>query len=119
MRTLGVHAGQNFLLEALRQTEPLTMGQLAQRLHVEVPTVVRMTQRMESAGLLQRETDAQDRRRALISLTPEGHSAAHAIPGILDTVSEQALQDLGSEEREALTRLLSRVAENLDWPPTT
>ncbi len=52
MRALGVHPGQNFLLEALRGEASLTTGELARRMHVEVPTAVRMIQRMEAAGLL-------------------------------------------------------------------
>ena len=69
MCALGVHAGQNFLLAELRDEEPLTTGELARRMHVEVPTVVWMAQRMESAGLLERHSDPGDGRRVLIKLT--------------------------------------------------
>jgi hypothetical protein len=41
----GVHAGQEYLLEALWQEDGLTIGELASRLGVEVPTVVRTAQR--------------------------------------------------------------------------
>ena len=106
MRALGVHPGQKFLLEELRAEEPLFTGELARRMHVEVPTVVRMTQRMEAAGLLQRRPDPDDRRRVLISLTPLGKAAAQAIPRLLDTVSEEALSDLTDTERHTLIELL-------------
>jgi DNA-binding MarR family transcriptional regulator len=117
MRAMGVHPGQNFLLEELRAQEPLTTGEIARRMHVEVPTVVRMTQRMQAAGLLERQRDANDRRRVLISLTAEGKRAARAMPRLLDTVSEQALSDLSDNERQTLIKLLHRVISNLDWPP--
>ncbi|HEY8479127.1 MAG TPA: MarR family transcriptional regulator [Spirillospora sp.] len=117
MRGLGVHDGQNFLLAELRDEQPLTTGELARRLHVEVPTAVRMTQRMEAAGLLRRRTDPADRRRVLVELTPEGLHAAERVPILLDQVSERALAGLDDTEREQLVGLLRRVAANLDWPP--
>jgi DNA-binding MarR family transcriptional regulator len=117
MRALGVHPGQNFLLEELRAEEPLSTGELARRMHVEVPTVVRMTQRMQAAGLLQRQRDPNDRRRVLISLTAQGKRAARAMPRLLDTISEQALTDFTEGERQTLIELLQRVISNLDWPP--
>jgi DNA-binding MarR family transcriptional regulator len=117
MRALGVHAGQNFLLAELTAEEPLTTGELARRLHVEVPTAVRMAQRMEAAGLLHRRSDPRDRRRVLVSLTEAGRRAAREVPQLLDAVSEQALAGLSAAERETLTALLQRVSANLGWPP--
>lgn len=115
MRALGVHVGQNFLLAELRAREPQTAGELAQRLHVEVPTIVRMSQRMEASGLLDRRIDPRDRRRVLISMTGAGRLASEAIPGLLDSVSEKALDGLTEAECETLTALLHRVAANLGW----
>jgi MarR family transcriptional regulator, organic hydroperoxide resistance regulator len=117
MRAVGVHAGQNFLLAELRDEEPLTTGELARRMHVEVPTVVKMAQRMESAGLLDRRPDPGDGRRVLISLTPRGREAAEQIPALLDAVSDQALAGLDDTERETLSSLLQRVTAGLGWPP--
>lgn len=117
MRALGVHPGQNFLLEALRAEPSLTTGELARRMHVEVPTAVRMTQRMEAAGLLARTPDPDDRRRVRVSLTPDGRKAAKAVPRLLDGAAEQALRGLSTDERRQLVTLLERVRANLDWPP--
>lgn len=117
MRALGVHAGQNFLLAELLGEEPLTTGELARRMHVEVPTVVKMAQRMESAGLLGRRPDPDDGRRVLISLTGRGREAAERIPALLDAVSEQALAGLDDTEREILISLLQHVTASLGWPP--
>ena len=72
MRELGVHLGQNFLLEELWKEDRLTLGELARRMRVEVPTVTRMTKRMETAGLLTRVTDDRDRRMVRIALTDAG-----------------------------------------------
>lgn len=117
LRTIGVHTGQNFLLEALWESGEMTTGALARYMHIEVPTATRMIQRMEAAGLVTRQTDPADRRRVRVALTGEGHKAAEAVPAILDEVAEQALQGFTPAEREDLVGLLERLASNLDWPP--
>jgi MarR family transcriptional regulator, organic hydroperoxide resistance regulator len=117
MRALGVHAGQNFLLAELLAEQPLSTGELARRMHVEVPTAVRMAQRMETAGLLHRRSDPDDRRRVQVTLTDAGRRAAREVPRLLDAVSEEALAGLTDDDREALTELLRRVSANLGWPP--
>ena len=117
MRALGVHPGQNFLLDALRDAETMTTGELARRMHVEVPTATVMTRRMEAAGLVTRRRDPADRRRVRVSLTAKGRKAAEAVPRLLDAASEQALKDFTPTEREQLVILLERLASNLEWPP--
>lgn len=116
MRALGVHPGQNFLLDALRDEEALTTGELARRMHVEVPTATVMTQRMEAAGLVTRRPDPTDGRRVRVALTAKGRAAADAVPRILDDTAAQALNDFSPTEREQLVNLLERLASNLDWP---
>jgi MarR family transcriptional regulator, organic hydroperoxide resistance regulator len=116
MRALGVHPGQNFLLDALRDEEAMTTGELARRMHVEVPTVTVMTQRMEAAGLVTRRPDPADGRRVRVALTAAGRNAADAVPRLLDAAAEHALKDFDSGEREQLIELLERLAVNLGWP---
>ena len=115
LRRLGLHPGQDFLLDALRQEGPMTAGDLARRLRVEGPTVSRMSQRMESAGLVQRVADAADGRRTLISLTPQGRRLAVKVPQILDEVLEGALAGLSDAQRGQLREALELVAANLGW----
>jgi DNA-binding MarR family transcriptional regulator len=113
LRALGVHIGQNFLLDELWREDRLTTGDLARRIGVEVPTVTRMTQRMEAAGLVTRERDEADRRVVRIALTPLGESLRGPVPAALDRVGARALQGLDDDERRQLIALLDRVAGNL------
>lgn len=118
MRTMGVHPGQNFLLDALRERGELTTGELARHMYVEVPTATRMIQRMEAAGFLTRQPDPRDRRRVRVALTDEGKKAAEAMPAFLAEVSEKALDGFTTAERDQVVQLLERMAANLDWPPS-
>jgi DNA-binding MarR family transcriptional regulator len=116
MRQLGVHIGQNFLLEELWREDDLTLGELARRMGVEVPTVTRMTKRMEAAGLLARTTDTRDRRVVRITLTDQGHALREKLPAVLDDVARRALRDLTPDQRDQLIKLLSHVADNMTEP---
>jgi DNA-binding MarR family transcriptional regulator len=116
MRQLGVHIGQNFLLEELWREDDLTLGELARRIGVEVPTVTRMTKRMEAAGLLARTTDTRDRRVVRITLTDQGHALREKLPAVLDDVARRALRDLTPDQRDQLIKLLSHVADNMTEP---
>ena len=115
LRELGLHPGQDFLLDALLVEGPMTAGDLARRLRVEGPTVSRMSQRMESGGLVSRLADAADGRRTLISLTPRGRRLAAKVPRVLDEVLEGALTGLSDVERRQFRRALEHVAANLGW----
>jgi DNA-binding MarR family transcriptional regulator len=95
MRSLGVHVGQNFLLEELWRQDSLTTGDLARRIGVEVPTITRMSQRMETAGLVTRVRDETDRRVIRIALTKQGQALRDQLPTLLDDIARQALRGLG------------------------
>jgi DNA-binding MarR family transcriptional regulator len=109
----GVHAGQDYLLEVLWQEDGLTVGELAARLRIEVPTVVRTVQRMEAAGIVQRTLDPADRRRSRIVLTERGRELEPVVRDALLAVSGTATKGLSAAEREQLLELLTRVRGNL------
>jgi DNA-binding MarR family transcriptional regulator len=109
----GVHAGQDYLLEVLWVEDGLSVGEIAARLGIEVPTVVRTAQRMEAAGLIRREPDPADRRRSLIVLTERGRELQPVVLDALREVSSTATEGLSAAEREQLLALLTRVRSNL------
>ena len=113
----GVHPGQDYLLDELWHEDGLPIGVLASRIGVEVPTVVRTVTRMESAGLVQREADPADRRRAIVRLTGRGRELEKIVPGILAEVTEQATAGMSEAERQQLLRLLLGLRANLDGEP--
>lgn len=110
----GVYAGQDYLLEVLWEEEDgLSVGEIAERLTIEVPTVVRTAQRMEASGLVRREADPVDRRRSRIVLTARGRELEPVVRGALRDVSRTATKGLSAAEREQLVELLTRVRANL------
>lgn len=63
----GMQAYALYLLE-----EPLSMGELANRLNCDNSNVTGIVDRLESHGLIERRADAGDRRVKLLVLTPKG-----------------------------------------------
>jgi DNA-binding MarR family transcriptional regulator len=109
----GVHAGQDYLLEVLWDEDGLSVGEIAERLAIEVPTVVRTAQRMQAAGLVRREPDPADRRRSRIVLTARGRELEPVVRGALRDVTRTATRGLTAAERTQLLDLLRRVRANL------
>jgi DNA-binding MarR family transcriptional regulator len=102
------------LLAALeRAPEGLTLGGISRRMMVSNGNVTGLATRLEAEGLVERRTDAADRRAFRLSLTPRGRreflrqSAAHE-----EWVAE-LLAGLAPEERAALHRLLGRAKSSL------
>lgn len=110
MRALGVHAGQNFVLDELWREDGLTPGELARRIGVDVSTVTRTAQRMEAAGLVARAPDQGDARLIRVFLSERGRALRGELPPVLATVYAQALKELTPDQRATLIALLRQVA---------
>jgi DNA-binding MarR family transcriptional regulator len=51
---------------------PRSVGELGERLHLDSGTLTPLLKRLTSMGFVTRSRDADDERRVLVSLTPEG-----------------------------------------------
>ncbi|HEY3079603.1 MAG TPA: MarR family transcriptional regulator [Chloroflexota bacterium] len=114
----GVHAGQNLMLDQLWREDGLTPGELAARIGVETPTVTRMAQRMERAGLVRRVKDTADRRLVRVHLTAAGQGLRTVLPALIARADGQALDGFGPAERERFAEFLGRLAGNLERAST-
>lgn len=94
---LDLTMGQFRTLWVLSTDQPLSVGQLAQRLGVGQPSTSRMIDRLLQEGLVERWDDPTDRRRALVRLTPRGQ----------ETVAGAARP--ASDDRERLLELFARL----------
>lgn len=54
--------------------EPLTVGALGERLHLDSGTLTPLLKRLQEAGLVERRRDDADERRVLITLTRRGRA---------------------------------------------
>jgi MarR family transcriptional regulator for hemolysin len=113
----GVRLGQNLALEQLWATDGLTPGEIASRLEITGPTVVRMAQRMEERGLVTRRRDDPDGRLIRVYLTDRGRELQAPLESEFRRLDAQALAGLGSAQREQWGGFLRIMLANLDKYP--
>jgi DNA-binding MarR family transcriptional regulator len=105
---------QYHLLEALRDSDELPVGELADHAGVAAPTATRMLDCLARDGFVERRHSETDRRSVLVSLTPRGKSAVETAHGVIETWRREVFERLQPEEREPAARLLARLAEVLE-----
>ncbi len=111
-RAAGLTPQQHQALLAIKGTPggaEVTVGDLAGRLLLRHHSAVELVDRLESNGLLRRDSDGQDGRRALLALTQKGEAA-------LLKLSASHLEELSRVGPE-LSKMLSAfvpIEENAD-----
>lgn len=81
----GITASQRSTLGTIYYFGPVSIGEIAEREHVQPPSASKVVAALEQMGLVERSADPADRRCSLISLTPAGR----------DTVNEMRAAGLG------------------------
>lgn len=114
MRQHGVRVGQNLLLQVLWETDGLTPGELAERLQVSTPTVVKSVNRMDAAGLLIKRRDTVDRRLVRIYLTERAKSVQGAVQSARAELERRVTATLTDDERANLVLALRKINAQLD-----
>lgn len=109
----GLYIGQEILLMYLWETEGLTPSELAELVVVEPPTLTKMLQRLEKAGILERRPDENDARSYKVYLTEAGRTLQEPVTHIWNVLEKRILTDMTLEEQLLLRRLLLQVRRNL------
>jgi MarR family transcriptional regulator for hemolysin len=91
----------------------LSQRQLAERMGVEAPTMVRHLDRLEKEGLIERRRDARDRRVTRITVTPAGSRRLGVLRKVADAMDVEILTLLGPETYRVLASALDRLQEHM------
>jgi DNA-binding MarR family transcriptional regulator len=102
------------LLEPLRETDELCVGELAEAAGVAAPTATRMLDALARNGYITRRHSETDRRSVLVGLTPEGTAAVATAREIVDAWRRQVLESLDPSEREQAAVILERLSQVLE-----
>ncbi|WP_329454167.1 MarR family winged helix-turn-helix transcriptional regulator [Streptomyces sp. NBC_01497] len=109
MRRHGLHVGQNYLLAVLWEADGRTPGEAATALNVTTPTVVKMADRMTTAGLLTRRRDDRDNRLVRLWLTDAGRALRKPVEAERRLIEEKVTAGLTETERQSLLDALAKV----------
>lgn len=110
----GLAGCQTPYLLALYRHEGLTQEELARYLNVNKSSVARQLAALEEKGYIRREADPADRRSLLVYPTEKANELQDRMRRVLRDWSDYLTADFTAEERETLSRLMSRVAERAE-----
>ena len=110
--TLGT--GQPRILDCLLLEDGITQRELANRSNMDVTTLSRALDRMEEAGLLNRERDPGCRRSFLILLTPAGREKAEKVHGYFSRLDDRIWEGFTEEKMEGFYQKLLKIYKNLE-----
>ena len=113
LNKLGLHMGQERVLLGLMAQEGLCQSDLVTQLCVEPPTVTKMLQRMEKAGLVERRQDDLDGRASRVSATAQGKALQEPILQMWGELEGRMLANMTVTEQTLLRRLLMQALANL------
>ena len=82
---------------------------LASKVAFDAATSGAVITRLENKGLLRRDADPQDKRRKLLSLTPEGEQMVVGMKSAIEEVQRNITAPLSGDEAQELIRLLAKL----------
>lgn len=100
LNVLGILVGSN---------DPLTLGELAQRLACVRSNVTQLVDRLESDGLVRRESDPSDRRSIRAVVTDSGRDRERAGSLALARVQDEISQVLSNYDSAHIERALGAL----------
>lgn len=122
MNTFGLEPWEFDVLATLRRSAaeaPLTPGQLASLTMIGSAAMTNRVDRLVNRGLIHRETNPDNRRQLLVSLTPEGLALVDEVVEHHVENQQKMLDGLSKTERVQLANLLRKfLLANNDGDPS-
>lgn len=107
----GITMAQYQLLAELAGGRSRSVGELADHVGVSAPTVTRMLDGLERAGIAERRPSTRDRRVVDVELTEDGRRIVKRKQRLMAAKRRALYASLEQGEREQAARLLHRLAE--------
>ncbi len=100
------------LLAALDEGGPASQAELSRRTVIDRSDMVAAINELVEQGYVERSADPADRRRNVVTMTPDGRRRLHQLDGLLAEVQDQLLAPLSLQERTDLITLLTRLVDH-------
>jgi DNA-binding MarR family transcriptional regulator len=112
-RSLGLTRAQWSVLAHLKRNEGSKQAAVADTLELEPITLVRLLDRLEAAGWVERRADPTDRRARQLFLTEKARPVLDQLMALAAETRAVALAGFSEPEREVLIDALIKVRANL------
>lgn len=109
----GVTPAQCHAVLALEEAGQSSLGELAAALELDSSTLSRTIDGLVKEGLAERREDPDNRRRAIVSLSPAGEAAAARINEACDRYYRSLLSSLSETDAVGVVRAVPILAEAL------
>ncbi|ANN67492.1 MarR family winged helix-turn-helix transcriptional regulator [Bordetella bronchialis] len=96
-----------------RLGDGVRQGVLAEAMGVEGPSLVRVVDQLETAGLIERREDPLDRRAKTLHLTRSGHALRERVEEMLVRLRRQVFQGVDAADAEACIRVFESIKASL------
>lgn len=110
---LGVTRAQWRVIAILGHNPGMKQVELADRLDVEPISTCRIIDRLEEAGLVERQRDPNDRRAWRLTLTAKAEPVRDRLRELAEEMSIEAFAGIGMKDLEVVRAALARVRENI------
>jgi DNA-binding MarR family transcriptional regulator len=115
----GVTGPQRLVIRIVGRHPGIAAGRIAEILHVHPSTLTGILGRLVVRGMLVRQTDPADGRRALFGLTAAGEKLDELRSGTVESKVRRALAKVSPRELAAARRVLGSIADSLNTPART
>ena len=100
------------LLAALDEWGPASQAELGRGTGIDRSDVTAALGELESRNLIERAVDPANKRRNIVTLTPEGAGQLRDLDAVLDTIQDELLAPLTAAQRRKFTTLISRLVDD-------
>jgi DNA-binding MarR family transcriptional regulator len=107
----GVTPVQYAVLKVLWEHDGQSGVDLGDRLHLDSATMTGVLDRLASAGLIERQADATDRRVNRVVLTEQGRSLQRPLDQEMDALNAEIFGQLPGEDAERLRMMLRQLGK--------
>jgi DNA-binding MarR family transcriptional regulator len=104
------------LLVVLSTADAMKLATVADQLAVNASTALRMVERLETAGMVDRRVNPDNRREVLITLTESGREVVDQVTARRRDVLAAVVARMKPKERRQLVRAMSAFAEAAGEP---
>ncbi len=111
LKQFGVQVEAWRVMEILENDDSLTMGDLAELVLMNPPTLTKLVDRMVADGLVHRRVASSDHRKVNLDITALGRKRIDQIRKQARLEEEQIAIRIGPEHADMLRRILSEIGE--------
>lgn len=106
---LGISTAQAYPLVLIAQNDGIRQGELAERLDIEGPTLVRTLDQLGGMGLVDRRPDPGDQRARTLHLTPAGEALSQRVEPVLYSTRARLLAAVADDEIDVCLRVFDAL----------